>query len=53
MGRGIFIISRSIGLVTHAVEEVRFGQKYKKIDSELVEYDGPENREIPLRLEPS
>lgn len=53
MGRGIFIISRSIGLVTHAVEEVELGTKYKKIDPETVAYDGPENREIPLRLEPS
>jgi citrate synthase len=53
MGRGIFIISRSIGLVVHAAEEVKFGQKYKKIDPEAVEYDGPENREVPLRLEPS
>ena len=53
MGRGIFIISRSIGLVAHAVEEVKLGTKYKKIDPEAVEYDGPENREIPLRREPS
>jgi citrate synthase len=53
MGRGIFIISRSIGLVVHAAEEVKLGQKYKKIDPEAVEYDGPENREVPLRLEPS
>lgn len=52
MGRGIFIISRSIGLVAHAVEEIKFGQKYKKIDPEAVEYEGPENREIPLRREP-
>jgi len=53
MGRGIFIISRSVGLVAHAVEEIKYGQKYKKIDPESVEYDGPENQEIPLRLEPS
>jgi len=53
LGRGIFIISRSIGLVAHAVEEIKFGTKYKKIDPEAVEYDGPENREIPLRREPS
>jgi citrate synthase len=53
MGRGIFIISRSIGLVAHAVEEVKMGSKYKKIDPEEVEYVGPEKREMSLRLESS
>jgi citrate synthase len=53
MGRGIFIISRSIGLVAHAAEEVRMGSKYKKIDPEEVEYVGPEKHDMPIRLEPS
>jgi citrate synthase len=53
MGRGIFIISRSIGLVAHAAEEVKMGSKYKKIHREEVEYVGPEKRDVPLRLEPS
>ena len=53
MGRGIFVISRSVGLVAHAVEEIRSGHKYKKIDPEAVKYHGPEKRDVPLRLEPS
>lgn len=51
--RGIFLISRSIGLVAHAVEETKLGQKYKKIDSDAVEYLGPKKRKLPPRLEPS
>jgi len=53
MGRGIFIISRSIGLVAHAAEEVKMGSKYKKIDREEVQYVGPEKRDMLIRLEPS
>jgi len=53
IGRGIFIISRSIGLVAHTVEEVKMGTRYKKIAPEEVEYVGPEKRDMPLRLEPS
>ncbi len=53
IGRGIFIISRSIGLVAHAAEDVKGGSRYKKIDPAEVEYIGPEKREMPLRLEPS
>lgn len=53
VGRGIFIISRSIGLIVHAVEEIKMGTKYKKIDPKDVEYVGPEKRDVPLRLESS
>ena len=53
MGRGIFIISRSIGLICHAAEEVKEGQVYKKIRPEDVEYAGPENRPVPRRPDPS
>lgn len=53
MGRGIFIISRSLGLTMHTLEEMRLGKPYKKIPSEDVEYIGPEEREVPRRLEPS
>lgn len=53
MGRGIFIVSRAIGLVCHALEEVKGGTKYKKIGAKDIDYQGPPPRDIPLRIEPS
>ncbi|MBW2094266.1 MAG: citryl-CoA lyase [Deltaproteobacteria bacterium] len=53
MGKGIFIISRSLGLIMHALEEMKLGKPYKKLSMEAVEYIGPEEREVPMRLEPS
>jgi citrate synthase len=53
MGKGIFIISRSLGLIVHALEEMRLGKPYKKTSIEDTQYSGPEEREVPIRLEPS
>ena len=53
MGKGIFIMSRSLGLVAHALEEMKLGKPYKKIPKENIDYDGPEKKELPIRLEPS
>ncbi len=53
LGRGLFIISRSIGLVAHAAEETREGKKYRKTAMKNVEYLGPAKRTVPLRLEVS
>ena len=53
MGRGIFIISRSLGLIVHALEEMKLEKPYKKVSIEDMEYIGPEEKEVPIRLEPS
>jgi len=53
MGKGIFIMSRSLGLIVHALEEMKLGRPYKKIPNEDIDYNGPEKREVPIRLEPS
>jgi len=53
IGKGIFIISRSLGLIMHALEEIKLGKPYKKVSMDAVEYIGPEEREVPIRLEPS
>lgn len=50
MGRGIFIISRSLGLTVHALEEIKQGKPYKKISEEDIEYIGPEEKEMPIRI---
>lgn len=53
MGRGIFIISRSLGLIVHALEEMKLGKPYKKVPSEDIDYIGPEEKEVAMRLEAS
>lgn len=44
-GRGFFIISRSLGLVAHAVEEETRERPVRTIDPHRVTYDGPIHKE--------
>lgn len=53
MGKGIFIISRSLGLAVHALEQIELDKPYKKVSLEDIEYIGPEEKEVPIRIEPS
>lgn len=49
LGRGLFILSRSIGALAHAWEESRSGQRNKGPEhrSVLPDYQGPEPRDVP------
>jgi citrate synthase len=49
LGRGLFILSRSVGALAHAWEESRSGQRNKGPEhrSILPDYIGPETRDVP------
>jgi citrate synthase len=46
-GKAFFIISRSVGLAAHSVEEVTRERPFRSIDMKDVGYDGPAERDIP------
>jgi len=48
-GKAFFIIPRVVGLAAHAVEEVTREKPFRAIKMSDVTYDGPPEREIPLR----
>jgi len=47
IGKGFFIISRVVGLVAHAYEEMTREKPMRKLGDWNFEYDGPGKREIP------
>ena len=47
LGKGIFIIGRTVGIVAHTHEEITKEKPYRRLEDEEVEYDGPEKRELP------
>ena len=51
--KGAFIISRSLGLIAHTLEEMAFDKPYKKVSVHEIEYIGSPEKEVPIRLEPS
>ncbi len=46
VGKGIFIIARTPGLVAHVVEEATREKPVRRLSEEDVEYDGPEARDF-------
>ena len=46
-GKSLFVISRTVGLSAHYVEEVTRERPFRAIDLQEVTYDGPSEREIP------
>ena len=51
LGRGLFVLSRSVGILAHAWEETRSGRRVKgPIPPPLLPaYDGPPTRNVPQR----
>lgn len=51
LGRGLFVLSRSVGILAHAWEESRSGTRIKGPIPRtlLADYTGPEPREVPHR----
>jgi citrate synthase len=49
LGRGLFVLSRSVGILAHAWEEEQSGSRIKGPlpKSVLAHYDGPRRREVP------
>jgi citrate synthase len=49
LGRGLFVLSRSVGALAHAFEEMQSGQRSKgPIPRHLIwTYTGPAPRELP------
>ncbi len=47
VGKGVFIIARTPGLVAHVVEEAIKEKPFRRLSEEEVEYDGPRPRELP------
>lgn len=49
LGRGLFILSRSVGILAHAVEQAGQGARIKGPMSPLIPYtyDGPARRDLP------
>jgi citrate synthase len=52
-GKGAFIISRSLGLIAHTLEEMAFDKPYKKVSVHEIEYIRSQEKEVPIKLEPS
>jgi citrate synthase len=46
-GKAFFLISRSVGLAAHHVEETTQERPFRAVDPDDVEYDGPAERGIP------
>ena len=46
-GKSFFLISRSVGLAAHHVEETTKERPFRAIDPDDVEYDGPSERDVP------
>jgi citrate synthase len=46
-GKAFFLISRTVGLSAHHVEETTKERPFRAIDPDDVEYDGPVERDIP------
>ena len=46
LGKGFFIISRTPGLIAHAIEEKTREKPMRKLGPLAFDYDGPEDREI-------
>ena len=46
-GKAFFLISRSLGLAAHHVEETTRERPFRAIDPDDVTYDGPSERDIP------
>lgn len=47
LGKGIFAIGRTVGIVAHTYEETTREKPYRRLEDREVEYDGSERRELP------
>jgi len=47
MGKGLFAISRIIGISSHAYEQMVEGERVKSFPPEMIEYTGPAERDLP------
>ncbi len=52
-GKAFFLISRTVGLAAHHVEETTRERPFRAIAPEDVAYDGPEERDLPAPKPPS
>ena len=52
MGKGLFIVARTAGLLAHVQEEMRDGKPFKFVPSVQVNYTGPAERPLPPRPAP-
>ena len=51
-GKAFFLISRTVGLAAHHVEETTRERPFRAVAPEDVAYDGPEERDLPARKPP-
>lgn len=49
VGKGIFIIARTPGLVAQVVEEATREKPFRRLSEEEVQYDGPRPRKLPSK----
>ncbi|MBI4039569.1 citryl-CoA lyase [Candidatus Daviesbacteria bacterium] len=47
LGKGFFIIGRTVALVAHSFEETTREKPFRRISDEDIEYDGPNPRKLP------
>lgn len=47
LGKGFFIIGRTVALVAHSFEEMVREKPFRRISDEDIEYDGPKPRKLP------
>jgi len=47
LGKGFFIIGRTVGLVAHAFEEISRERPFRRLDEDNFYYDGPAPRDLP------
>jgi citrate synthase len=47
MGKGLFAISRIVGISAHAYEQMTEGERIKSFPPDMIEYDGPGERDLP------
>ena len=48
LGKGIFIIGRTVGIVAHTYEEMTREKPYRRVEDSDIEYDGPEKRDFEV-----
>lgn len=47
LGKGLFAIGRTVGIVAHTHEELTKEKPFRRLDESEVEYDGSDKRELP------
>lgn len=47
LGKGIFTIGRSVGMLAHTYEEMTKEKPYRRLEDEEIEYDGVDKKELP------